>query len=512
MSCYSLGPLYIITCVPVYSITANTSSLFEGDSVTFTITTQNVPDGTVLYYQLSGVSGTITDADFVESNLVSQPQSVVINGNTGSFTVTLANDSVIEGTEVFRSNLIASCEMSQVAFSPSISVNEIPVAELSSSFQLGTGGYNTFEYYHGEWKGDLLAVAHDLYGGTGYIGIYNPNLGRTQYYQSGGVVLNSSGVKQTDLVSTRYNSDTWDLDGRSVNWTNDFLMINYNFYRISDWYRYWNADFADDINSFGDDIDYRAASGGRNHNGFINGGRIGRARQKNSTTIELNDVYNGDWYDENYQGWKEAYPAGATHPTEPIAVAGRSGSFRWKNLSNTNTYTTVTLPTSYDGYTFTCNYMSFTKDGKFLIISADTGQSSSDETQDSSVFVYECSVSSGVATFTLRGNPQYDQVYTTQNYFDPRNALQISVGNRLVGYGFRMYDLSESGVLSLNQDLTDYFYGGTAEQEITGGSANITVRAGRQCVINDDDSKIAILVDNIYSPAYQGGIYIFDVN
>jgi hypothetical protein len=41
---------------PTYSVSPSTASVNEGSSVTFTVTTANVPDATTLYWSLNTVS------------------------------------------------------------------------------------------------------------------------------------------------------------------------------------------------------------------------------------------------------------------------------------------------------------------------------------------------------------------------------------------------------------------------------------------------------------------------
>lgn len=77
-----------------YSISPNTTNINEGQSVTFTIITTNVPDGTVLYYSNSG---NINSSDLSAGSLTG---SVTINSNTASITYTLSNDLTTEGTEM----------------------------------------------------------------------------------------------------------------------------------------------------------------------------------------------------------------------------------------------------------------------------------------------------------------------------------------------------------------------------------------------------------------------------
>ena len=80
---------------PTYSITPNVSSVNEGSSVTFTINTTNVPNGTILYWS---TIGTISSLDFTDSTLTG---TVTINSNTGSIVRSILNDNFTEGTESF---------------------------------------------------------------------------------------------------------------------------------------------------------------------------------------------------------------------------------------------------------------------------------------------------------------------------------------------------------------------------------------------------------------------------
>lgn len=87
---------------PSYSITASSTNINEGNSVTFTVTTQNVLSGTILYWSTSTQSGTINSSDFNDGVTSG---SFTINNSTGSITRTLSNDATTEGTESFQLQL-----------------------------------------------------------------------------------------------------------------------------------------------------------------------------------------------------------------------------------------------------------------------------------------------------------------------------------------------------------------------------------------------------------------------
>jgi len=82
---------------PTYSVTGS-SSVNEGGTVSVSITSTNVPNGTSLYWQLtSTVTGLTPEADANDFGQTSG--SFVINSNAGSFGVGVTADNLTEGTE-----------------------------------------------------------------------------------------------------------------------------------------------------------------------------------------------------------------------------------------------------------------------------------------------------------------------------------------------------------------------------------------------------------------------------
>ena len=73
---------------PTYSVAPSVTTVSEGGSVTFTITTTNLPNGTTLFWSTLQISGTITGGDFTGGAL------------TGSFTITSNSGSVVRGLAV----------------------------------------------------------------------------------------------------------------------------------------------------------------------------------------------------------------------------------------------------------------------------------------------------------------------------------------------------------------------------------------------------------------------------
>lgn len=87
---------------PTYSISPNVTSVNEGNSVQYTVTTTNVPNGTTLYWTQIINIGNASASDMSD---LQDSGSVTINSNTGSFTRTLSADLSTEGTETLSVQL-----------------------------------------------------------------------------------------------------------------------------------------------------------------------------------------------------------------------------------------------------------------------------------------------------------------------------------------------------------------------------------------------------------------------
>jgi hypothetical protein len=104
---------------PTYSVSANTTTIDEGDSVTFTINTTDVDNGTTLYWTNLG---TTTGADFSDSN---NSGSFTITSNVGTVTRTLNSDITTEGSEtVILQIRTGSTSGLVVATSSTVTVND----------------------------------------------------------------------------------------------------------------------------------------------------------------------------------------------------------------------------------------------------------------------------------------------------------------------------------------------------------------------------------------------------
>ena len=79
---------------PTYAVSANRTTCPEGEFIIYTITTTNLSNGSIAYYNLTG--GGITAADIIGNQLSG---SFIINDNTSKVTIGIAEDNKVEDVE-----------------------------------------------------------------------------------------------------------------------------------------------------------------------------------------------------------------------------------------------------------------------------------------------------------------------------------------------------------------------------------------------------------------------------
>lgn len=110
-----------------YSVTPTATSLNEGSSVTFNVTTTNVLNGTTLYWDNTG---TTTGPDFSGG---ANSGSFTITSNAGSVTLTLLNDLLTEGSETIIFNVrTGSTSGTIVATAATVTVNDTSISPTGS--------------------------------------------------------------------------------------------------------------------------------------------------------------------------------------------------------------------------------------------------------------------------------------------------------------------------------------------------------------------------------------------
>lgn len=102
-------------------VVTNGTTASEGSSITFYISTNGIPDGT-LYYSLDAVSGSFNAIDVASGSLTG---SVTTSSGAASVTVSLQADATTEGVEAFRFNLrTGSTAGAVVATGPTVSITD----------------------------------------------------------------------------------------------------------------------------------------------------------------------------------------------------------------------------------------------------------------------------------------------------------------------------------------------------------------------------------------------------
>jgi hypothetical protein len=185
------------------SLTANTATVNEGSSVTFTLTMANTANGTNLYYSLGG--GT-NNQDWTSANA----GIVTINNNVGTFTLTANADSLSEGAETYQIQLRTNSVTGNIVYnSTSYTLADTSNAEITAS-----GGNDTFTFagykYHVFLSSNNFVVSSPSSnitvdymliagGGGGAVG-YNPNGLPGSGGGAGGLLMGNISISGTSSI------------------------------------------------------------------------------------------------------------------------------------------------------------------------------------------------------------------------------------------------------------------------------------------------------------------------
>jgi hypothetical protein len=84
------------------SVVPSVTSLYEGDTVSFTVNTIAAPDGTVMYYTINQITGTISSSTFTTGSMSG---SFTVNNNIGTFSLPTAAEDGNTTTDTFTVNI-----------------------------------------------------------------------------------------------------------------------------------------------------------------------------------------------------------------------------------------------------------------------------------------------------------------------------------------------------------------------------------------------------------------------
>ena len=223
------GILLQVEDAPSYALTESSTLINESDTVTFTLTTTAVPDGTVVYYS---TDGSVEAEDFTDNTLTG---TLTINSNTATLTKTLASDFTVgEGSETFLINVRTnSITGSIIASSSNITVTDTSFATFTNS--LSTTSIN---------EGESVTVTVNTTGiPDGSTLFYTTTISTDVTPISGSFIINSgtgsfSITAQADLLvesaeTFRVNIRSTSISGFILSTTDDITIANTTTFAIT---------------------------------------------------------------------------------------------------------------------------------------------------------------------------------------------------------------------------------------------------------------------------------------
>jgi hypothetical protein len=121
------GTVTVVDKTATYAVAESSSTVDEGSTITFNVTTTNVTTGTTLYWT---ISGTAVAADFTDS---ATSGSFTINANVATISRTISSDASLEGSETFTLSIrTGSISGTIVATSGTVTINDTSIPSVYS--------------------------------------------------------------------------------------------------------------------------------------------------------------------------------------------------------------------------------------------------------------------------------------------------------------------------------------------------------------------------------------------
>ena len=201
-----------VASTPTYSITSNPSSgsISEGQSITWTITTSNVANGTTLYWQ---TTGSVNASDFTQGATSGQ---FTISNNTGSVTLTASNDLTTEGNETFTFQVRTNSLSGPIVAGLNATIVDTSVTPPPAITSISpTKGYNT--------GGTVVTVSGSRFTGTTSVAVDGASVPftfvndntitfTTPLHSAGSVDIKVTTPYGTDTLSSAFTYD-YRIDG-----------------------------------------------------------------------------------------------------------------------------------------------------------------------------------------------------------------------------------------------------------------------------------------------------------
>ena len=191
--------------LPTYTLSVSATAVDEGGNFTTTVSTTNVDDGTQFNYVLSGTN--VTSDDFSSGSLNG---TITISNNTASFSHTVAEDTLTEGTETFTikiydgslnyvgntltvtiadtsttpagtfAKLSTNNSDTRDAYQPTLSNNDLTAQSSTPNTTNWNHGRSTLGFTTGKWYWEVTATGNAMIG----VEPISENIDR-QYFNAG---------------------------------------------------------------------------------------------------------------------------------------------------------------------------------------------------------------------------------------------------------------------------------------------------------------------------------------
>jgi len=237
--------LNYVTVTPSFSLSASTLNIIEGESVTVTLTTTEIPDGTLVPYTISGTG--ISAADL---GLASLSGNFTVSNNQASVILTSVVDASVEGPEIFTLTLtnqptviinvtlgdtVAAVSQTSTSLVEGDSVTFTVTPNFTGTLWWSLDGTNitSTDFTDGIVTGSLSVVKNTQYTVTKTLAIdttagevlesfiFNARVGSG----TGGIIGSSQSVSVSNTTATVTASTTTLVEGDSVTFT---ITPNYN--------------------------------------------------------------------------------------------------------------------------------------------------------------------------------------------------------------------------------------------------------------------------------------------
>lgn len=177
----------------IVTVSVDKTTVNEGDTITWTVNTQNVAAGSGFFYRLAGTGGFNSPTGFNQADLLEGLilGSVIVNSSgIGTMTIRLANDlSYLEGPEIVRMEIreFADINSNILAASPYTTINDTSRVERG---EFSTGGFGTGTPAAVNWFVPAGVTSISVLciggGGSGSSGTSGRVANQTRYYGGAG--------------------------------------------------------------------------------------------------------------------------------------------------------------------------------------------------------------------------------------------------------------------------------------------------------------------------------------